>query len=59
MELEDASRKLHVTWKAMLHDRADYVRQEVTIRAVQEPSALARIVLVDVRVPGGSVVSGM
>ncbi len=55
IELEDPSGKLRVTWRAMLHDDANYFRQEVTIRALKEPSALARIVLVDLPVPGASV----
>ncbi len=54
IELEDKSAKVHVTWKAMLRGDANYVRQEVTIRALQ-PVPLARIVLIDLSVPGGTV----
>ena len=30
VELEDGSAKFRVTWKAILHDAANYVRQEIT-----------------------------
>ncbi len=56
-ELEDPSTKLHVTWTASLRDGANYVRQEITIRAMQEPFALTQIIFVDSVVPG-AVVSG-
>ncbi len=55
IELEGASGKLHLTWKAILHDDANYIRQELTIHASQEPFALAQIILVDVSVSGAQV----
>jgi hypothetical protein len=55
IELEDASGKLRLTWKAILHDNANYIRQEVTIHASQEPFALTQIVLIDVVAPGAQV----
>jgi len=55
VELEDASTKLHLTWKAILHDDANYIRQELTIHAVQQPFPLAQIVLIDLTVPGAQV----
>ncbi|HET7892600.1 MAG TPA: enterotoxin [Candidatus Sulfotelmatobacter sp.] len=57
IELEDPSAKLHVTWTASLRDGANYVRQEITIHAAQEPFALAQVVLIDAVVPG-ALVSG-
>ena len=57
IELEDPSAKLHVTWSAILRDGANYVRQEITIHAMQEPFALAQVVLIDAVVPA-AVVSG-
>jgi len=57
VELEDASANIRILWKAILRDGANYVRQEVTIRALHQPFALAQIVLIDVDVPG-AVVSG-
>ncbi len=55
IELEDASSKLRITWKAMLRDDANYIRQEVTIHAVKQPYALAQINLIDLSVPGATV----
>ncbi len=57
IELEDPSAKLHVTWTAILRDGANYVRQEITIHAMQESFALAQVVLIDAVVPG-ALVSG-
>jgi hypothetical protein len=57
IELEDSSAHVRVTWRALLHDDANYVREETTIYAGQEPLPLSEIILVDVMVPG-SIVSG-
>ena len=55
IELEDSGAKFHVIWKAILLDGANYVRQEVTIRALHEPFALTQINLIDAVVPGATV----
>jgi hypothetical protein len=55
IELEDPSAKLRITWTAILRQGANYIRQEVTIRAVQQPFALAQIELIDAVVPGAAV----
>ncbi|HWY05011.1 MAG TPA: enterotoxin [Candidatus Acidoferrum sp.] len=55
IELEDPSAKLRVTWTAVLRDDANYIRQEVTIRAEQQPFALTQIGLIDTVIPGASV----
>ena len=39
IELEDPSATIHVTWTAILREGANYVRQEITIHAEQEPFA--------------------
>lgn len=57
VELEDSSAKLHITWRAILHEGANYLRQEVTIHAAAQPIALAQIGLIDAVVPA-AVVSG-
>jgi hypothetical protein len=57
IELEDSAAKFHVIWKAIVLDGANYVRQEVTIRALHEPFALTQINLIDAVVPG-AIVSG-
>jgi len=55
IELEDPSANVRITWRAMLHDNTNYIREEVTIHAVQKPFALARITLLDASVPGAEV----
>jgi len=57
LELEDPAAKLHIVWKAILLDGTTYVRQELTIRALQQSFAFTQIVLIDMVVPG-AVVSG-
>ena len=57
IELEDASARIHVTWIATLREGANYIRQEVTLHAIQKPFSLAQVNLVDVVIPG-AVVSG-
>ena len=57
VELEDSSAKLHITWRAILHEGANYLRQEVTIHAAAQPIALEQIGLIDAVVPA-AVVSG-
>ncbi len=57
LELEDDSTKLQITWKATLREGANYVRQELTIRAGQQPFPLTQIELVDAVIPG-AIVSG-
>jgi hypothetical protein len=55
--LEDSSANLRIIWKAILRDGANYLRQEMTIRVLRQPLALAQISLIDVVAPG-AVVSG-
>jgi hypothetical protein len=55
IELEDSSGKVHVTWKAILREGTNYIRQELTIHATAEPWPLAEIMAVDALVPGAEV----
>jgi hypothetical protein len=48
IELENSSAKLRVIWKAILHEDANYFRQEVTIRAEEQPFPLSQIELIDI-----------
>lgn len=57
IEMEDSSKTIRVTWKVMLREHANYLREEVTIHAVETPLALSQIVLIDAALPG-AVVSG-
>ncbi len=54
-ELEDPAGNIQVTWKAILRDDANYIHQEVTIRAAHQPLALAQVGLIDAIVPGAAV----
>ncbi|HEX3822070.1 MAG TPA: enterotoxin [Candidatus Sulfotelmatobacter sp.] len=54
-ELDTAN--LHITWKALLREGTNYVRQEIMIRTEQQPAALSRIILVNASLPG-AIVSG-
>lgn len=47
-ELEDVAATLHASWRVMLREDANYIRQEVTIRPLQKPLLISRINLVDV-----------
>jgi len=55
IEFEDASAKIRITWRVMLREGANYIRQEVTIRAGQQPLPLTQIGLIDALVPGAAV----
>jgi hypothetical protein len=56
LELADAPSGLTITWRALLREDANYVRQEITIHAAQ-PFPLTQIELVDA-VASGAAVSG-
>jgi hypothetical protein len=58
LELEDTSSNIHVAWRALLRNGTNYIRQEITIRALQKPVPLSRIVLIDGPYLSGSEVSG-
>jgi hypothetical protein len=53
IELDEPT--VHVTWKVVLREGANYVRQELTIHAKQQPLPLSQIVLVDASLPNASV----
>ena len=55
IEFEDPLAKIQIVWKAILRHDANYIRQEVTVRALHEPFALAEISLIDALVPGAAV----
>ena len=54
IELADRTGNLHVTWKAILRDGANYVREEVTVKATEQPFPLVQIILVDGNALGAS-----
>ncbi len=53
--LEDPSAQVQIIWKALLREGANYIRQEITIRALHQPLTLAQIALIDAIVPGAFV----
>ena len=53
--LEDPSRRLQAVWRAELRDRARYLRQEVTFRALGAPLPVREIALVDMHARGSQV----
>jgi len=55
IELEDPSAQIRVLWKAILRENANYIRQEITIGALNQPLPLADIALIDAVVPGAAV----
>lgn len=55
VELEDSAAGIRVTWRAMLRDGTNYLRQKITVHAGQQPFPLAQIVLVDLSVPDATV----
>ena len=57
VDLQDPSGKVFVTWRAILPRGANYIRQEVSIRANGQPFALSQVGLIDAAVPA-AVVSG-
>jgi hypothetical protein len=55
IELEDLSNKLHMTWTAILREGSGYIRQELTLSALQRSFSLSQIILIDAVVPGVTV----
>ena len=55
-DLKTADASLTVHWCAVLRDGANYLRQEVTLKAVTEPADIAEVRLFDFDAPGAKVV---
>jgi len=55
VELEDAGKILHAVWRAILRDGANYIRQQVTLQALNSDLSVSTVRLVDVEVPGAQV----
>jgi hypothetical protein len=54
-ELEDPAGNIQITWRAILREDANYIRQEVTIRAAHQALALTEVLLIDAVLPGAAV----
>src|SRR5579859_2988228 len=46
LELEDSSKNLQVTWRALLRDESNYIRQEITLQAMTDDLAIAEVRLI-------------
>jgi hypothetical protein len=55
-EMEDASGRLHITWRVILRDGSNYVRQEVAVTARSSDVPVREVRMVDFRVPYARVV---
>jgi len=55
VRLVSAVPSFEVQWRALLRDGANYVRQEITICAQDDPVELVEVVLLEMRVPGAEV----
>jgi hypothetical protein len=56
VEAEDPVTALHVTWRAVLRDGSNYVRQEITLTAASTDVAISEVRLLDWNLPGARVV---
>jgi len=56
VELEDADGRFNATWRALLRNGSRYLRQEVEVRCLGAPLAIAEIHLLDVDLPEAAVV---
>jgi len=55
LELQNASADVTVRYKAILHEDANYIREEIAIQAGQQPLALSQVSLIDASAPGATV----
>ena len=56
VRLQDKAKTISVTWRAILLDGSNYVRQEITISALNDDRPIAEVRLFDGSLPGASVV---
>jgi hypothetical protein len=54
-ELTDDANTIHVIWHAVLHDGANYIRQEITIEAQQQDEPIREVRLLDAPLAGAYV----
>jgi hypothetical protein len=56
MRLEDSGEHLFVTWRGILRDDSNYVRQEISIHALHHDSSIREVELFDFKAPSARVV---
>jgi hypothetical protein len=59
VRLEDRARKISVAWRGTLRDESNYVRQEITISALNGDQPIAEVRLFDGSLPGASVIGSV
>jgi hypothetical protein len=59
VRLQDKSKTISVTWRAILRDGSNYVRQEITVSALNDDRPIAEVRLFDGSLPGASVVGSV
>lgn len=52
--LHSADGRLRVVWRAVMHDGANYARQEIEVTALQDGCAIREIVWLDENIPGAA-----
>ncbi len=57
--LQDKARTISVAWRAVLRDGSNYVRQEITVSALNDDLPIAEVRLFDGSLPGASVVGSV
>ncbi len=59
LRLQDPGRKISVVWRALLRDGSNYVRQEITLSAINDDQPIAEVRLFDGSLPGASVIGSV
>lgn len=52
LPLRSADGRLQVVWRTLVHDGANYVRQEIEVTAAREACVIQEVVWLDTKVPG-------
>jgi hypothetical protein len=59
VRLQDPGRKVSVDWRAILRDGSNYVREEITISALNDDRPIAEVRLFDGSLPGARVIGSV
>jgi len=59
VRLQDKAKTISVAWRAVLRDGSNYVRQEITVSALNDDRPIAEVRLFDGSLPGASVVGNV
>jgi hypothetical protein len=59
VRLRDKAKTISVAWRAILRDGSNYVRQEITVSALNDDQPIAEVRLFDGSLPGASVVGSV